>query len=89
MKERYLEVTFRKGQPLAAYLYLPRAPGAKSVRTESVGSGLLVDYGANGEPIGVEITAPAKITVVQLNAVLAQFGLPSMSPQELDPLHAA
>jgi hypothetical protein len=24
MKERYLEVTFRKGKPLAAYVYLPR-----------------------------------------------------------------
>jgi uncharacterized protein YuzE len=89
MKERYLEVTFRKGRPLAAYLYLPRAPGAKSVRTEAVASGLLVDYGADGEPIGFEITAPTKITVTQLNAVLAQLGLPSISPQELDPLHAA
>ena len=89
MKEHYLEVTFRKGKPLAAYLYLPRAVGAKSVRTESVASGLLVDYGADGEPIGFEITAPDKITVAQINAVLTQFGLPSISPQELDPLHAA
>lgn len=89
MKERYLEVTFRKGRPLAAYLYLPRAPGTKSVRTEAVASGLLVDYGANGEPIGFEITAPTKITATQLNAVLAQLGLPRISPQELDPLHVA
>ena len=89
MKERYLEVTFRKGRPLAAYLYLPRAPGAKSIRTEVVASGLLVDYGADGEPIGFEITAPTRITVTQLNVVLSQLGLPSISPQELDPLHIA
>ena len=58
MKTRYLEVTFRKGKPLAAYLYLPREPGAKSARTELMGSGLLVDYQADGRPIGLEITAP-------------------------------
>lgn len=89
MQERYLEVTFRKGKPLAAYLYLPRAAGTKSVRTESVDSGLLVDYGADGKPIGFEITAPDKITVTQINIVLEKFGLPSLSPQELDPLNAA
>jgi len=89
VKERYLEVTFRKGKPLAAYLYLPRAAGAKSVRTESIAPGLLVDYGADGEPIGFELTAPDKITVAQINAVLENFGLPGISPQELAPLHAA
>lgn len=26
MRSSYLEVTFRCGRPLAAYLYLPRAP---------------------------------------------------------------
>jgi hypothetical protein len=34
MKERYLEVTFRKGKPFAAYFYLPRNPGEKSVGTK-------------------------------------------------------
>ena len=89
MKERYLAVTFRKGKPLAAYLYLPRAAGAKSVRTESIVAGLLVDYGTDGEPIGFEITAPEKITVAQINAVLEKLSLPGISPQELAPLHAA
>lgn len=39
MKDRYLEVTFRKGKPLAAYLYLPRATGVKSARTEEAAPG--------------------------------------------------
>lgn len=52
MKERYLEVTFRKGKPLAAYVYLPRGAGIKSVRTEEAMPGVLVDYAAGGEPIG-------------------------------------
>ena len=29
MKSSYLEVTFRRGRPLAAYLYLPRQPTDK------------------------------------------------------------
>ena len=33
MREPYLEVTYRHGRPLAAYLYLPRRPGQKSFRT--------------------------------------------------------
>ena len=31
MKERYLEVTFRHGRPIAAYYYLPRSADQKSV----------------------------------------------------------
>jgi hypothetical protein len=66
MKHRYLEVTFRRGRPLAGYLYLPRAPKAKSARTEDAGSGLRVDYDAHGAPIGIEITAPAAVTVAHV-----------------------
>lgn len=89
MKERYLEVTFRKGKPLAAYLYLPRRAGVKSVRTEEAIPGLLVDYTASGEPIGLEITAPSQVTVEKVNAVLKQLGLAAMDPGELAPLKAA
>ena len=35
MRDRYLEIAFHKGKPLAAYLYLSRASGVKSLRTES------------------------------------------------------
>ncbi len=42
MKHSYLEVTYRKGLPLAAYFYLPLQDADKSVRTERAGGGLLV-----------------------------------------------
>ncbi len=71
MKQRYLEVTFRKGRPLAAYLYLPRPNGTRSARTSDAGRGLLIDYDAGDRPIGVEITAPSLVAVADLNAVLA------------------
>lgn len=44
MKHSYLEVTYPKGRPLAAYYYLPRQDGDVSTRTERVEGGFLVDF---------------------------------------------
>jgi len=85
MKDRYLEVTFRKGKPLAAYLYLPRQPGAKSVRTEKRANGILVDYGEKGEVIGLEITAPGAVAADDINEVLRGLGLGKIDAEELAP----
>ena len=89
MKDRYLEVTYRKGKPLAAYLYLARKPRAKSVRTERASDTILVDYGAEEEPIGIEFTAPAQVTVTEINEVLQSLGQALLGPDELAPLPAA
>ena len=89
MKHRYLEVTFRRGRPLAAYLYLPRAAHVKSARTEDAGSGLRVDYDARGTPIGIEITAPMAVTVAHVNVLLSRLGVSAVEPEDWAPLHAA
>ena len=89
MQWPYLEVTFRHGRPLAAYLYLPRAPGDKSRRTERAGAGLVVDYTESGKAIGVEITAPEKVNIAELNRVLAGLQLPALKEADVAPLRAA
>ena len=89
MKDRYLEITFRKGKPVAAYLYLPREPGQKSQRTEKAGNGLLIDYGESGQPIGIEITAPSQINVDVLNELLTKLNIRPIEPSEMSPLLAA
>lgn len=89
MKGRYLEVTFRRGRPVAAYLYLPRNAGEKSAHTAPMGHGLLVDYNAAGVPIGVEITAPSHLAIIEIDELLRQHGLEATTPEELGPLHAA
>lgn len=89
MKNSYLEVTFRHGRPLAAYLYLPRRPADKSYRTARVEPGLIIDFNRSGKPIGIEITAPAKLSVAALNRVLRRFGLPVVTRADLTPLRAA
>jgi uncharacterized protein YuzE len=89
MKDSYLEVTFRHGRPLAAYLYLPRRPKDKSYRTERVEPGLVIDYSRTGKAIGVEITAPSKLSAPMLNRVLRRLGVPTVTRADLAPLRAA
>ncbi len=89
MKEPYLEVTYRKGQALAAYFYLPRTATQKSVRTRQVGRGLIVDFAANGKPIGIEITAPEQLTLGTLNRLLKELGCAPVRRADLAPLRAA
>ncbi|MBI2900248.1 MAG: DUF2283 domain-containing protein [Planctomycetes bacterium] len=89
MKDRYLEVTFRKGKAVAAYLYLPRPAGAKSARTRGMAPGVLVDFDGAGKAIGIEITAPDRVTADQVNVVLSQLGIEPVAPEELAPLQAA
>ena len=89
MNETYLEVTFRHGRPIAAYYYLPRETNQKSVRTRRVEPGLVIDFTADGQAIGIEITTPAKVSLAALNAVLRELGHPLASQADLAPVLAA
>ena len=89
MKHRFLEITYRKGEPLAAYLYLARNPADTSRRTERHDSGLLIDYAEDGRPIGIEITAPRKFTIAALNQALADAKQELATPDEVAPLLAS
>jgi len=89
MKRQYLEVTFRRGKPFAAYLYLPRKVGVKTARTEDCGRGLLIDFDESNTPIGIEITAPNAVTIADVNALLTAVGIDSLPAEDLAPLRAA
>lgn len=89
MKRSYLEVTYRNGQPLAAYYYLPRRDGDTSARTERFAGGLLVDFSSDGRPIGVEISSPSQFDPSFLNQTLVRLGQKPLRPEELRPLLAA
>ena len=89
MTTPYLEVTYRVGRPFAAYYYLPRTRPAKSVRTRRVEPGLVIDYSASGQPLGIEITAPAKLSMAALNRVLKEMGCAPLKREDFSPLRAA
>lgn len=89
MKPPFLEVTYRNGRPLAAYLYLPRQTGDKSVRTEDAGHGMVMDFAADGRVIGVEILSPTRFVLEELNQVLGRFGCPPVAKTDVAPIAAA
>lgn len=89
MKQRYLEVTFRKGKPLAAYLYFHRNPSDTSARTEKREAGLIVDFASDGRPIGIEITSPTLVGLTALNKVMASLNEAPLTQEDVGPLAAA
>lgn len=89
MKGSYLEVTYRKGRTLAAYYYLPRPKNETSVRTEKFDGELLVDFSADGKPVGIEILSPSTFELSALNRALAHLGQELVRPEDLAPLAAA
>ena len=89
MKEPYLEVTYRHGQPIAAYYYLPREVGDRSHKTRREKNGILVDFNRDGRPIGVEITAPKHTSVAAVNEVLMELDQGLIDQADLAPLLVA
>ncbi|MFM8332927.1 MAG: DUF2283 domain-containing protein [Candidatus Methylumidiphilus sp.] len=89
MKAPYLEVTYCHGHPIAAYLYLPRATPDKSHRTSRAEPGMIIDYTADGKPIGIEITAPLQLSVNDLNRALNSLGASLLTSDDVAPLRVA
>lgn len=89
MHETYLEVTFRHGRAIAAYLYLERNPGERNCRTKRVEPGMVIDFNSAGQAIGIELTAPGQVSLPALNQVLADLGVSPVTPADLAPLKAA
>jgi len=89
MTRPYLEVTYRKGRPLAAYYSLPRRPGQRVHHSRPVEAGLVVDPDRDNAPLGIEITAPSVVTLAAINRVLRSLGLPALTRAEFGPLRAA
>ncbi|MEX2170701.1 MAG: hypothetical protein WD851_15400 [Pirellulales bacterium] len=89
MSHSYLEITYRQGKPLAAYLYLPRQTGDYSADVEERRPGYLIDLAVDGRAIGIEMPSPSQVTLEGINQVLAELHLAPLEPQELAPLVAA
>jgi len=89
MKETYLEVTYRRGHAVAAYYYLPRRPEDRSHKTRRIEPGFVIDFARDGRAIGIEITAPTRLSVAALNKVLRELGFPLVTRADLAPVLAA
>lgn len=84
-----LQVTYRKGRPFAAYIYLQAGPGQKSARTERVSPEVVIDYSADGTPLGIEIISPGHVSLEEINEAFDRIGVTRPEPSDLEPLRAA
>ena len=90
MTERSLQVTYRKGRVFAAYLHLSHPTGEKSAKTVASHDGILIiDYGAAGRPLGIEITAPQVVPLERLNQLLSDLGEMPLAEDDYRPMRAA
>jgi hypothetical protein len=89
MRGRYLEVTYRKGKPLAAYLYLPRRDGDTVARSEPAAGDIVIDYAADGRAVGLELLSPATLRVDAVNEILSRLGIVDLAVADIRPLQAA
>jgi uncharacterized protein YuzE len=88
MGKPYLEVTYRKGKPFAAYLYLDRRSGDTAARSERR-EDFVVDYADDGRLIGVELLRLTRIELPALNEALSAARGVSLVSEDLAPLTAA
>lgn len=89
MKDIFLEVSYRRGEPFAAYLYVMRSAARAVARTEELRPGLLVDFDAKGMVMGLEIVHPGETPLKDIRAVLAKLRVRGVSLKDLAPLRAA
>jgi uncharacterized protein YuzE len=89
MKDVYLEITFRKGKAIAAYIYLSRKPGVTTNMSKKIKDNIIADYDGEGGLIGLEITSPHKANSADINDILVSHNAQPFSEKELAPLKAA
>jgi uncharacterized protein YuzE len=89
MNHPYLEITYRRGKPLAAYLYLPRREGDRVVQSEPIGDLFVIDRASDGRVVGIEIIDPISVSAETLNELLIELKQSPLPVADLAPLQAA
>lgn len=89
VKRVSLKVTYRRGKPIAAYVYLPRRAGDRVASTERIEEAILVDRTGDGRAIGVEIVEPSQCGPDRLLDILRSLGQTDVARDDLQPLAAA
>jgi uncharacterized protein YuzE len=83
---RDLQVTFRNGRLMAAYLHLQKRDGLTVAHSRRTGDGMIVDLAPDGTAIGIEFVAPSKVSLSGINQLLQSVGQTTASADELWPL---
>jgi hypothetical protein len=80
-----VQITYRRGKPLATCIYLASRKGQKSVRTQEFRPNLLVDFSRDGSPLGIEVLS-LKLSSDNLYAGFDHLGLNRPDLKDLQPI---
>lgn len=89
MNQPYLQITYRHGKPLAAYLYLARREGDRGANSEPIDDQFVIDRAADGRLVGLEIVDPASVSAETLNQLLISLDQSPLPAADLAPLKNA
>jgi uncharacterized protein YuzE len=88
MKHPFLEVTYRRGKPVAGYLYLSEPSSGTPCQTRHVRPDVLVDIDSNGRALGVEFLAPGFVTPEDVEAIVRCLDGVPVPTEDLSPIMA-
>ena len=77
-----VEIVFRKGKPVAAFLHLREGASGKSGRTIPIRPPMTAHYDDAGLPIGLEVPLPTTVPLPLLNEALRELGAPGLDEQD-------
>jgi len=89
MSRVLLSVTYRVGRPWVAYVSLESRGPRRAVITKQVSPDLVVDFGPDGAPLGIEIITPAAVELEEILVIFDLLGLERPAESELAPIKAA
>ena len=81
--ETRVEVIFKKGRPVSVFFHLGGAAKGKSGRQIHVRPNMTAHFDAAGHAVGLEISLPAKLELVQVNEVLRELGASPVTEADL------
>jgi uncharacterized protein YuzE len=80
-----LTISYRHGEPYAAYLTFPHPSRSKVYRTRELDTEILVDFARDGRPLGIEMLDPRHATLTRLNRVMRRLRLPPLTRESVRP----
>lgn len=89
MKRPSIEITYRGGRIVAAYIAIADAAAGRCIASREMAPGVIVDFARGERAIGLEIALPKSVTLAGVNRVLRAVGAEPLRRSDFGPLRVA
>lgn len=83
MAKPRVEIVFRKGKPVAAFLHLREGEKGRSGRTIPIRPPMTAHYDDAGLPIGLEVPLPTAVPLLLINEALRELGAEALGEDDV------